>query len=143
MHTLFIMKKKIIPSVAFLAAACLLLCAFTIDCKSSIKSLTHPYINTYECTRAQLGNEDLLEKYEYFKITFIDAENLQVSFKRKEGKRHDYTCRYTYDDKTQEFAAEIGIFGFTFRQKSKIENGKFSVSMPVFNRQLFMLFEVR
>ncbi|MGN0818433.1 MAG: hypothetical protein ACI4L9_05620, partial [Candidatus Coproplasma sp.] len=124
-------------------SVCLLLCAFTIDYKSSVKSLTHPYINTYECTQARLGDENLLEKYEYFKITFLDTKELQVSFKRIGGKRHDYTCAYSYDDKTKEFSAELGILGFTFRQKTVIENGKFTISMPIFTKQLFMLFEVK
>ena len=66
-----------------------MLCAFTFDKDSSLKDLTHPYINTYECTAARLGNEDLLEHYEYFKITFLDEKQVEISFKRKKGKRQD------------------------------------------------------
>lgn len=137
------MKKKIISSVVLFTTLCLLLCAFKVDGQSSVKSLTHPYINTYECTHARLGDEDLLEKYEYFKIIFLDTKQLKVSFKRKDGKRHDYVCDYTYDDKTREFSAQIGILGFTFKQKTVIENGKFTVSMPILFKQLYMLFEVK
>ncbi|MGN0814070.1 MAG: hypothetical protein ACI4MH_02415 [Candidatus Coproplasma sp.] len=137
------MQKKIFPTLTVFAVFCLLLCAFKIDYQSSVKSLTHPYINTYVCTQARLGDEDLLEKYEYFKITFLDTKELEVSFKRIGGKEHSYTCPYSYNDKTREFSAEIGILGFNFRQSTTIENGKFSISMPIFTKQLFMLFEVK
>ncbi len=134
------MKKKIFAVMLAAVTACLFLCAFTFDSDSSVKSLTKPYIATYDCTYAQLGKEDLLEKYEYLKITFLDDKQLEVSFKRKKGKRHAYVSDYVYDDKTGEIKAEIGILGFKFRQATKIENGKFNLSMPILGRQLIMQF---
>lgn len=138
------MKKKVLRSFVLLfSVLSLFLCAFTFDAHSSVKSLTHPYINTYECTRATLGNTDLLEKYEYFKITILDTENLEVAFKKNKGKKHVYTCKYDFNEETRELSAEIGILGFRFRQKTVIEKGKFTVSMPIFARQLIMNFEAR
>jgi len=138
------MKKKFYFLLLVPAILCIFLCAFTFDKQSSLKDLTHPYINTYECTAARLGNEDLLENYEYFKITFLDEKQLEVSFKRKKGgKRHAYTCNYQYDDKTSEFSAELGIFGFKFRQTTKISDGKFTISMPVLGKPLLMNFAVK
>ncbi|MCM1439460.1 MAG: hypothetical protein NC131_09730 [Roseburia sp.] len=134
------MKKKILAALFLAVAACMCLCAFTFDMNSSVKTLTKPYIATYDCTYAQLGNEDLLEKYEYLKITFLDDKKLEVSFKRKKGKKHTYTSEYKYDDETGELKAEIGILGFKFRQATKIENGKFNVSMPILGKQLSMVF---
>ena len=81
------MRTKSIKIVLLLPLLCLLLCAFTIDESTSIKSLTKPYITTYECTAARLGNEDIMEKYEYIKITFLDDKELEVSLKRKKGKK--------------------------------------------------------
>lgn len=127
-----------------MALTCILLCAFTFDKQSSLKNLTHPYINTYECTAAQLGKEDLLEQYEYFKITFLDEKQLELSFKRKKGgKQHTYRCDYQYDEKTSEFSAELGILGYKFRQTTKISNGKFTISMPILGKPLLMNFAVR
>lgn len=127
-----------------IAAACIMtLCAFKIDTSSSIKSLTHPYINTYECTFASLGGENLLDTYEYFRITFLDAKELEISFKKFNGKRHAYKCNYTCDDETGELEAEIGILGFRFKQKTKIRNGKFVLSMPILTKQLIMKFAVK
>lgn len=137
------MKKKSL-ALAFaviLPLFCLFFCAFSIDEQSSLKSLTKPYITTYECTAARLGNEDIMEKYEYIRITFLDDKELEVSLKRKKGKRTSYKCGYTYDEKTSRFSAELGILGFRFKQDAKIENGKFTVCMPILGRTLLMNFK--
>lgn len=134
------MKKKLCV-IIIAVISCLCLCAFTFDANSSVKTLTKPYITTYDCTFARFGNVDLLEKYDYLKITFIDDKKLEVSFKRKNGKKHTYTCDYTYNEETRQFEAEIGIFGFRFKQATVIENGKFTISMPLLGKPLAMIFE--
>ncbi len=134
------MKKKFIAVIFIAVAACMCMCAFTLDMNSSVKSLTKPYITTYDCTYAHLGNQDLLEKYDYLKITFLDDEKIEVSFKKKKGKKHSYISNYSYDDESGELKAEIGILGFKFRQATKIENGKFNISMPILGKQLSMVF---
>lgn len=137
------MKRKITAAVAALCFMCLMLCAFTFDPHSSVKTLTHPYINTYYCTQARLGDTDLLEKYEYFIITVLDDSELEISFKKIDGQKHTYKSNYTYDETTHELIAEIGILGFPFKQKATIENGKFSICMPIFNKPLVMIFEIK
>lgn len=137
------MKSKILSAVAAVCLCALCLCAFTFDPNSSVKALTHPYINTYTCTEAKLGDTDLLEKYEYFTITFLDEEQIELSFKPKEGQKHAYKCDYTFDDETNEFCAEIGILGYTYRQRTKIEKGQFTIQMNILNRPLVMKFEVK
>lgn len=135
------MKKKIFAIIFIACALCLSLCAFTVDTNSSLKSLTHPYINTYECTQAMLGKENLLEKYEYFRITLLNTKELEVSYKKKNGSKHVIKCPYTFDDESKVLQAEFGVLGFKFRQSTKIENGKFTVTMPIFDRQLIMNFK--
>lgn len=82
-----------------------------------------------------------MEKYEYIKITFLDDKELEVSLKRKNGKKKSYTCEYHYDEKTKRFNAELGILGFRFKQDAKIENGKFTVCMPILGKTLLMNFQ--
>lgn len=135
------MRTRSIKIALLLPLLCLILCAFTIDESSSLKSLTKPYITTYECTAARLGNENIMEKYEYIKITFLDDKELEVSLKHKNGKKKSYTCEYHYDEKTSRFNAELGIWGFKFKQDTKIENGKFTVCMPILGRTLLMNFQ--
>lgn len=134
------MKKKLVAVIFIAVAACMCMCAFTLDMNSSVKSLTKPYITTYDCTFARLGKQDLLEKYDYLKITFLDDKELEVSFKRKNGKKHTYTAPYTYDEESGEIFAEVGILGFKFRQATKIEKGKFNINMPILGIQLSMTF---
>lgn len=138
------MKKKYSLIFLALALSVLFLCAFTFDKNSSLKDLTHPYINTYECTAARLGNENLLEQYEYFRITILDEKQLEISFKPKRfGKKRVYKCPYKFDNKTKELSAEVGILGYRFKQTTKITDGKFTISMPVFGKPLLMNFAVR
>ncbi len=135
------MKIKSVMLILLLPLFGLLLCAFTIDEQSSLKSLTKPYITTYECTAARLGNQDIMEKYEYIKVTLLNDKELEVSLKRKNGKKTSYRCEYTYDEKKNSFSAELGILGFRFKQDTKIENGKFTVCMPILGRTLLMNFQ--
>lgn len=134
------MKKSFTVAIYFALSFCLFLCAFTFDANSSVKSLTKPYITTYECTAARLGNENLIENYEYIRITFLDDKQLEVSFKHKKGKRHAYKCDYRYNEEKQTFNAEIGILGFKFKQEAKISNGKFTLCMPLLSKTLVMNF---
>ncbi|MGN0805600.1 MAG: hypothetical protein ACI4MC_01055, partial [Candidatus Coproplasma sp.] len=62
-----------------------------------------------------------MEKYDYIRITFLDDKELEVSLKRKKCKKISYTCEYHYDEKTSRFNAELGIWGFRFKQDAKIE----------------------
>lgn len=135
-------KKLILPLIFVVTALCLCACAFTVDPNSSVRDLTHPYINTYECKSARLGNEDLLEKMDYLRITFLDDEQLEVSFKRKNAKKKAYRCDYEFDEKTNEFTAEIGVLGFKFKQSTKIQNGKFTIYMTILGKPLIMNFSI-
>ncbi|MGN1060897.1 MAG: hypothetical protein ACI4QN_04115 [Candidatus Coproplasma sp.] len=135
------MRTRSIKIALLIPIVCLFFCAFTIDDSTSLKSLTKPYITTYECTAARLGNEDIMEKYDYIKITFLNDKELEVSLKRKNCKKKSYTCEYHYDEKTSRFNAELGILGFRFKQDAKIENGKFTVCMPILGRTLLMNFQ--
>lgn len=137
------MKKRLFVAGLLAALVITFACAFTIDENSSVKDLTHPYINSYECTRATLGETDLLEEYEYFRIIIGEGEELTVLFKQKGGKEHRYASTYKFDKDTHELTAEIGILGFTYRQKTIIENGKFTISMPILTKQLTMIFEAK
>lgn len=134
------MKKKLFAILIIAVTVCLCTCAFTFDANSSVKSLTKPYITTYECKFARFGNEDLLEKYDYLKVTFLDDEQVEVSYKRKNGKKKIHVCDYRYDDETKQFETEIGILGFKFKQATKIENGAFTISMPILGKPLVMVF---
>jgi hypothetical protein len=118
-------------------------CAFAIDKNSTLKDITHPYINRYECTSATLGDVDLLENFEYFRIDILNDSELEVSFKKKDDNAHSYKSTYTYDNKSGELVAEIGILGCKFKQAVVIQNGKFTITMPILYKTLVMNFAVK
>lgn len=135
------MRKKAISAGLLAILIIMFACAFTIDENSSVKELTHPYINTYECTRATLGNTNLLEKYEYFRIILDEGNKLTLLLKRQDDAEKKFISTYAYDDKTHTLTAEAGILGFAYRHETTIEKGKFTISMPIMTRQLVMVFE--
>lgn len=132
--------KKITLTLAAALAACSL-SACEIDVQSSLKELSDPYIATYECVRADYGGQDMLEKYDYIRITLTDKETMLLSYKEKGGKAHSRECGYSYDEKTGELTAEIGLLGVSRRESVVVENGQFTLSMPIAGTQLIMQFK--
>lgn len=116
-------------------------CEASMD--DSIKSLTKPYMGVYECVEAKFGDTDLLETYEYVKITFLDTEKFEVSYKPKNGQKRAFESNYTVDEKTRELTGEIGIFGYKFREKIKIENGEFTITKTMMNKPLVIKFKMQ
>ena len=82
-----------------------------MDASGSVKSLTKPYIGEYECVEARLGETDLLEKYEFIKITLIDDKKMEIGFKPKNGSQRSFEGEYSVDSETREFTGEAGMLG--------------------------------
>ena len=128
-------------AVAIAAFALICCCAFAVDPDSSVKEITKPYACTYECTRATLNGEDLLGGYEYLRVTLEKSGALIVESKKQGGAAHKLQGNYTFDDKTRELTANIGILGAVRSHRTVLENGKFTIKMPVMSKQLIMIFE--
>ncbi len=134
------MKNLKIFAVIAAAALCALFAACTIDTSGSLKELSNPYVNQYECTSATLGGEDILGQFDYIRVLLTDESNMQIQYKRKGQSAHSENCRYRYDEETHELTAEAGILGFKLRESVKIENGQFTLTIPISGRQLIMKF---
>lgn len=109
----------------------------------SLKSITRPYIAQYECKEATFGGEDILDKFDYIEINLADKEKLQLIFKLKNGERHVYDGKYTFDVKTRELSADIGVMGVKFKKTTTVKNGKFTVSKTIGKKQLIMQFKAK
>ena len=109
----------------------------------SLKTLTKPYIATYECVEARLGQQDLLEKYEYINITLLNAKEFEISFKPNGGDKKSFKGEYTVNPETREFQGEIGVMGINFKEKTKIENGEFTLTRNFIHVTLFMKFKMK
>lgn len=144
------MKKKILYITVILCLLLLLTPACsssqasaTSDKSGSLKSITKPYIGEYECVEARFGDKDLLEKYDYIIISLVDDKKMEVSFKPKDGKKKTFEGAYEVNPETREFTGEVGILGVRFRESTKIENGKFTVTKLIFSMPLIMNFKMK
>lgn len=142
-HTVCAMKKKIFIATLILTLCLMILPACEVSMDDSIKSLTHPYAGEYECVEAKFGEKDLLESYEYIKITFLDAEKFEISYKPKDGQKRSFESNYTVDEGTRELTGELGIFGYKFREKIKIEHGEFTITKTMMNKPLIIKFKMK
>ena len=106
-----------------------------------LKAITHPYIAQYECIEATLGEENILDKFEFITVTLQNKDTMELSYKFKDGETKKVKSKYDFDYKTHTLTAEIGLFGYTFKQATVIEKGKFTVSKSFGGKQLIMKFK--
>lgn len=137
------MKRKILILLTLLALVLTLLPACEVKADSSIKSISRPYIAQYECVQARYGNKNLLEEYDYIKITLLNKEELEVSFKPKDGEKKSAKCNYTLDPETRILQAEIGILGFKFKESVEVVNGKIVIVKNIGPAALVVVFEAK
>ncbi len=135
------MKKRYL----LLLLACLLCTLITLPAcdaaaDDTLKAITKPYIDEYECVDARLGEENLLKEFDYIIISLVDKQNLELSYKIKGGDKRVVKGTYSVNSKTREFNAEIGLLGYTFKEKTKIEKGQFVLELNLFSKPLYMKF---
>lgn len=107
----------------------------------SLKTITHPYIAQYECYEATLGDDNILDNYDYIRIILADMEELNIEYKLKNGERRVVQGKYEFNQDTRELTADIGIFGYKYKHSVNIINGRFTISKPIGTTQLIMKFQ--
>lgn len=137
------MIKKLLLITFIAAMLAIFPACSTDDASGSLKTITNPYIAQYECVEAKLGTQDLLENFEYIRITFLDKSELEVSYKSKNGDRKATKGAYKVDPETRELSGEIGFLGYKFKETTKIENGQFTIKGTVFYMPLVMKFAMK
>lgn len=144
------MKKRFLIFTVVLSLLLMLLPACSAeqanaagDKGGSLKSITKPYIGEYECSSARFGETDLLEKYDFITISLLDDTKMEVSFKPKGGKKKSFEGEYDVNAETREFTGEVGILGVKFKESTKIENGKFTITKLIFSMPLIMNFKMK
>lgn len=135
------MKKKLILISLIFVMALTVLSACDIDANGSIKSITKPYITEYECVEGYLGGENLLDSYEFIKISLVDDKEMQVSFKPINGEKRSFKGFYEVNPETREISAEIGLFGVKFREKITINKGTFVITKNILTKTLLLKFK--
>ena len=135
------MKKRLFIYVVLCTFLLTFLCACDMKNAGPLKSITHPYIAQYECVEAKFGEEDLLQKYDYIKITLLNSNTLELNYKQKHGDNKTIKSNYNFDTKSRTITAEIGLLGYKIKQSTVIEKGKFTISKSIGGKQLIMKFK--
>lgn len=134
------MKKRFI----IFALTCTLLtflCGCDLKNAGPLKSITRPYIAQYECIEATLGGEDLLDKFDYIKITLATKDKMEFTYRQKNGESKILESKYKFDLTSRTLTAEIGLLGYNFKQSTVVEKGKFTISKSIGGKQLIMKFK--
>ena len=138
------MKKRLFFIIAIVALSLFVLPA----CKSmenfsnsSIKSISKPYIAQYECVEARFGDDDILKYCDYIRVIFLNDKKMEVVYKLKDSEKKSVTGKYSLDNQTRELDAELGIFGFKFKEKIKVEKGGFEVRHTILMKEVYMKFQ--
>ncbi len=133
----------LISVIAALLALVFTLPACTIKAEGSIQSITRPYIAQYECTKARLGEKNLLDDYDYVRFVLLDKNQLELEYKPKNGEKQTRTGTYQLDPQTRELTAEIGLLGYRFKESVILEKGRFTVTKPIGTKELVLVFEMK
>lgn len=138
------MKRKVFSILAVLALYVTVFSACnSIHANASIKTITRPYIAQYECTEARYGDTNLLDYYDYIKIIFLNKDEFELTFKPKGEEKKTYSGNYSVDPQTRELEGDMGILGYNFKEKVKVENGKFVISKTLGEKELYIKFEIK
>lgn len=140
------MKRRlllIVPILTILMFTLLLPACSALDTDDSVKSLTKPYLAQYECTEARFGNMNILDYFDYIRITMINKDELEICYKPKDGERKCERGSYSIDPQTRELEAELGILGNKFKEKVVVKNGQFVISKVIDSNELYLKFQVK
>lgn len=138
------MKRKFLIIAIALTALTLLLfpACDSISADGSVKTLTKPYIAQYQCIEARYGAVDLLEYFDYIKITMLNEKELEMSYKFKDGEKQSARGNYSVNPETRELEGNFGILGYEFKEKVIVKNGQFVISKIIDSKELYLKFKV-
>lgn len=139
------MKRRLFVLLATLALCLCILPACEMDtesfAKSSVKTISKPYIAQYECVEARFGEDNFMEYYDYIRVILLNNTEIELLYKLKNGEKKSVIGSYTLDTATREIDAEIGILGYKYKEKVKVEKGGFVISHTIFKKELYMKFQ--
>ena len=106
----------------------------------SIKDVEKPYLGEYICKEAKLGDEDLLEDFQYITLD-LKADNSFVLFYRKKGEKgHEEKGEYLYDAKRKVLVLQ-GASRKALNVELPLKKGQFVVIARVGMKTLRVTFE--
>lgn len=108
--------------------------------KGDLKEITKPHLGVYECKQAQLGTKDLLEDFSSIHLELKDAHHFILYYEDKNGQKNKWEGKYDYNKKEQTITLQLDG-EYPFKRSFPLQKGQITVSFPVGNKQLCLIFE--
>ncbi len=103
---------------------------------STLPELAKPYLGAYECELATLGSKDLTEKGSIL-LELQPKDKFVLYYQEKEGKKKSWEGTYRYDGERE----TITFTGAGLEREFPVENGSFTVHIPVCGKRLVLRFK--
>lgn len=109
---------------------------------TGLKDIARPYLGTYECKYARLGEEDLLDTLDYIRFELLPKDIFKIEFRDKNGVKGLYRGHYTFSEKNGEITINENIFGKKVKKTFSAENGAIQVNLKFGDVPLSIKFEM-
>lgn len=109
---------------------------------TGLKDLSRPYLGTYECKYARLGEADLLEELDYITFSLLPSNIFKIEFRDKNGVKGLYRGHYTFSEKDKTITINENIFGKRVTKTFSAEHGAIEVNLKFGDEALFIKFEM-
>lgn len=119
--------KKILCSCWIIL--CFFLCtACDVSELSTLKDISRPYVGEYQCKTLMFGDEEMIDRFEYVKLT-LDGKDAFI-FRARDEFGHDYTYEGTYQYHDDRFTFTGGFGIRKMSRDIRYDQGTLSIDLP-------------
>ena len=129
--------KKLLPALFFLLFPPVLTGCSVSD-MSSLTELSRPYVGEYTCEELRLGEEDMLDRFEYVRLTLGPDGDAQLTWRTMEGGEGATLLYYKMREGsiTLSKAGRMGAYTFP------VEQGAIVITHNIIGRMLYAKFRM-
>ncbi len=106
----------------------------------SLFDISHPYTGVYRCEYVKLGDENLLDQFDYITLELKGDGLYKLSFRQKDGVKGAYRGHYHLDTENNLFTIHEKIFGKHIEKSFRIENGAIDITVLYGDREFAVRF---
>lgn len=130
--------KKLLPALFFLLFLPPVLTGCSVSDMSSLTELSRPYVGEYTCEELRLGEEDMLDRFEYVRLTLGPDGDAQLTWRTMEGGEGETLLHYEMHEGsiTLSKAGRMGAYTFP------VEQGAIVITHNIIGRMLYAKFRM-
>lgn len=134
------MKKTIrLRSIAILP---FLLALINVASLTGLKEVSKPYLGTYECEYLRIGEENILDKFDYVRFELNPKGIYKIEFKDKNGVKGVYRGHYSFDEKNDLIVIDENIFGKRVSKSFSARSGEITTNVLYGDTLLSIKFKI-